>query len=127
MKAKFNVPDMTGLTIDMDGLEADLKARLNEIAEKWYEIMKAEIEVGTGASQQAFKYFFYDDGDSSKAFLLELDPSGRSHHQNWFGAWFQEVGSYNRVKKPWMSNHEEEFRAEVRAAINEALKGAGAK
>lgn len=121
MIAKMNMPDLSGLTVDVDALEKTLKSELQRIGQETYDTMKAEIEVGTGASQQALKYYYYDNGDSAKVLILELDPSGSSHHQHWFGAHFQEVGAPNRAKKSWLEKNEKELRRKVRTAIKAAL------
>jgi len=129
MFAKMNMPDLSGLTIDIDAMEKTLKSELQKIGQETYDKMKAEIEVGTGASQQALKYYFYDNGDSAKVLILELDPSGTTHHQRWFGAHFQEVGAPNRAKRSWLEQNEKEMRRKVRKMIrttmDAAVKGNG--
>lgn len=124
MLVRLKVPDLSNFTVDMDALEAELKKTLREIGDKYYEKMKGEIEVGTGASQNAFSEFFYDDGTSFKLLLIEPDPSGSSHHQHWYGAHFQEYGAPNRVQKSWLKENEEALKAEIRSLVRSAIKEA---
>ena len=114
---RFTVSGLDTLAIDFDAVEAELKGKLNELGEKYWQKMRDEIIAATGASRDALRYFFYDNGDSAKALIIELDPEGQSHHQRWFGAHFQEAGAPNRSGPKWQKPNEKEFEKEFKAAV----------